>query len=203
MTTPHNHVLIDYENVQPEVASRLAPAFFKVWVFLGALQNKVKFDLLDLVQAKGGDAKVIRMGGTGPNALDFHMAYYLGRLCLQEPEAYFHVIAKDKGLDPLLEQLRKDGLHAHRWDDVGDIPVIKTPATVAEDEKLSRVIEYLIDRGRQRPASIKTLQGSIAALFQPKLSEAEAMGLVEQLKRTGVVAMEGVSKVRYGLPDDA
>jgi len=67
VTTPHNHVLIDYENVQPEVASRLAPGFFKVWVFVGALQHKVKFDLLDLVQAKGGDAKVIRMGGTGPN----------------------------------------------------------------------------------------------------------------------------------------
>jgi hypothetical protein len=115
VTTPNNHVLIDYENVQPEVASRLAPGFFKAWVFVGALQNKVKFDLLDLVQAKGGDAKVIRMGGTGPNALDFHMAYHLGRLCLQEPEAYFHVIAKDKGLDPLLEQLRKEGLHAHPW----------------------------------------------------------------------------------------
>ena len=28
MTTPNNHVLIDYENVQPEVASRLAPGFF-------------------------------------------------------------------------------------------------------------------------------------------------------------------------------
>jgi hypothetical protein len=42
VTTPHNHVLIDYENVQPEVASRLAPVFFKVWVFLGTLQNKMK-----------------------------------------------------------------------------------------------------------------------------------------------------------------
>jgi hypothetical protein len=25
VTTPHNHVLIDYENVQPEVASGLGP----------------------------------------------------------------------------------------------------------------------------------------------------------------------------------
>lgn len=108
-TTPHNHVLIDCENVQPELTSRLAPGFFKVWVFVGALQNKVEFDLVELLQAKGGDAKVIKMGGTGPNALDFRMAYHLGRLCLQEPGAYFHVIAKDKGLDPLLEQLRRDG----------------------------------------------------------------------------------------------
>lgn len=100
MTTPHNHVLMDDENVQPELASRLAPDFFKVWVFVDALQSKAKFNLVELPQAKGGDAKVIRMGGTGPNALDFRMAYQLGRLCLQEPEAYFHVIAKGKGLDP-------------------------------------------------------------------------------------------------------
>jgi hypothetical protein len=28
VTTPHNHVLIDYENVQPEVASRLVLASY-------------------------------------------------------------------------------------------------------------------------------------------------------------------------------
>jgi len=41
VTTPNNHVLIDYENVQPEVASRLAPGIFKVWVFVGTLQYTV------------------------------------------------------------------------------------------------------------------------------------------------------------------
>lgn len=198
---PNNHVLIDYENVQPEVATRLAPAHFKVWVFVGAQQHKVKFDLVELMQSKGGDARVIKMGGTGTNALDFHMAYHLGGLCLREPGAYFHVIAKDKGLDPLLEQLRKDGLHAHRWTDVSAIPLINKPAaTLPDDDRLSRVIEYLIDRGPQRPASVKTLTGSIAARFQPKLGDAETAAIIEQLKATGVVAMEG-SKVRYGLPD--
>jgi hypothetical protein len=201
VTTPNNHVLIDYENVQPDLAERLKACHFKVWVFVGALQSKVKFDLVDLLQAKASDAKVIKMGGTGPNALDFHMAYHLGRLCLQDPGAYFHVIAKDKGLDPLLGQLQKDGLQAHRWDAVTDIPLFKPPASATEDEKLSRVIEYLIDRGRQRPASMKTLQGSIAALFQPKLGEAEIKAIVERLLATGVAANDG-KKLRYGLPDD-
>ena len=41
MTTPHNHVLIDYENVQPELASRLAPGFSGLDV-LGALKSKLK-----------------------------------------------------------------------------------------------------------------------------------------------------------------
>lgn len=96
MTTPHNHVLIDYENVQPEVASRLAPGFFKVWVFVGALQNKVKFDLLDLVQAKGGDAKVIRMGGTGPNALEFTWPVTWDNVCPCDRQ--------HRGLDPMLDK---------------------------------------------------------------------------------------------------
>jgi len=52
-----NHVLIDYENVQPEVAQALAQQIFKVWVFVGAQQAKVKFDLVDLVQLKGQDAR--------------------------------------------------------------------------------------------------------------------------------------------------
>lgn len=54
----NNHILIDYENVQPEVADVLAQPIFKVWIFVGAQQHKVKFDLVDLLQRKGGDARV-------------------------------------------------------------------------------------------------------------------------------------------------
>lgn len=179
VTTPHNHVLVDYENVRPELASRLAPDFFKVWVFVGALQSKVKFDLVELLQAKDGDAKVIRMGGTGANALDFHMAYQLGRLCLQEPEAYFHVVAKDKGLDPLLEQLRKDGLQAQCWTDVSEIPAIKPPATVPDDEKLSRVIEYLIELERQWLASLKALHSQLRRCFNPGWKNQKPRALIK------------------------
>jgi len=78
MIRPNNHLLIGYENVQSEVTHLLTPSFYKVWVFVGALQNKVKFDLVELLQAKGSEAKVIKMGGTGPNALDFHMTYHSG-----------------------------------------------------------------------------------------------------------------------------
>lgn len=200
MTRSNNHVLIDYENVQPEFANLIAPAFYKIWVFVGALQHKVKFDLVELLQAKGSDAKVIKMGGTGPNALDFHMAYHLGRLCVQEPNAYFHVITKDKDLDPLLTRLREDGLHVQRCTAVSELPMLILPSTTPDDDKLSRVIEYLIDRGKQRPASLKTLMGTVASRFQPKLGESETINIVEQLKATGVVALDG-NKVRYGLPD--
>jgi hypothetical protein len=195
-----NHVLIDYENVQPEVATALAQPVFKVWVFVGAQQAKVKFDLLELVQQKGQDAKVIRMTTSGRNALDFHMSCYLGQLMAAEPDGYFHVIAKDTGMDPLLDHLRDKGTKVWRWPDVCEIPIVKASADVPPDEKLSRIVEYLVRRGKQRPATMKTLLGSVAALFNPKLAEPETADLVAQLQANGVFEVIG-SKLRYGLPD--
>lgn len=195
-----NHVLIDYENVQPEVSQALAQPIFKVWVFVGAQQAKVKFDLVELLQLKGPDARVIKMTATGRNSLDFHMSCYLGWLWAQEPEAYFHLIARDTGMDPLVEHLQGKGANVWRWSDAVDIPIVKKPASDTDDAKLSRIVEYLLSRGSQRPATVKTLLGSVAALFQPKLTEAETLALVAQLRANGVYAVDG-TKIRYGLPD--
>jgi hypothetical protein len=196
----NNHILIDYENVQPEVADVLAQPIFKVWIFVGAQQNKVKFDLVDLLQRKGGDARVIKMTSSGRNALDFHMAFYLGELANKEPSGYFHVITGDGDLDRLLEHLRERGIEAFRHESVLDIAIIKPPSSTPRDEKLSRVIEYLVRRGPQRPASLKTLKGSIGALFQPKLTEAESQTIVDILIEHGILDIQG-AKLIYGLPD--
>lgn len=195
-----NHVLVDYENVQPALADALLEPVFKVWVFIGAQQAKVKVDLLDLVQRKGADVHVIRIGSTGRNALDYHMAFYLGELAAKDRTCYLHVISKDAGLDPLLSHLRERGIEAARWEDVFGIPIAKPPSAVPEDEKLSLIMEYLVRRGRQRPASMKTLVGSSAALFQPRLHDAEVHRLLDQLRQLGVFQLNG-NKLVYGLPD--
>jgi hypothetical protein len=195
-----NHVLIDYENVQPDVAKALAQPVFKAWIFVGAQQAKVKFDLIELVQQKGPDARVIKMTSTGRNALDFHMACYLGKLMTEEPDGYFHVIAKDTGIDPLLDHLREKGVKVWRWVDVFEIPIVKGRGDEPQDEKLSRIVEYLLRRGNQRPTTIKKLVGSSAALFDPRLDEPQAAALIEELRLNGLFEVVG-SKLRYGLPD--
>ncbi len=149
--------LARYENVQPALAEALLEPVFKVWVFIGAQQTKVKIDLLDLVQRKGDDAGAIRIGSTGRNALDFHMAYYLGELAAKDGACYLHVISKDTGLVPLITHLRERGIEAARWEDVFGIPIAKPPSALPEEDKLSLIIEYLVRRGKQRPGSLKTL----------------------------------------------
>jgi hypothetical protein len=182
------------------MADALSPPIFKVWVFVGAQQSRVKIDLLELVQRKGDSARVIRIGATGRNALDFHISYYLGKLVTESPDDYFHVIGNDTGLDPLLAHLIEQGVRVARWSTVSEMPILKAPANGADDEKLSRILEYLVRRGAQRPGSWKTLVGSTAALFLPKLTEAEASRLLEILESYGTYERHG-TKLRYSLPD--
>jgi hypothetical protein len=54
------------------------------------------------------------MDGNGTNALDFHIAYYIGRLAAKCPDAYFHIISKDTGFDPLIKHLKGQGISCQR-----------------------------------------------------------------------------------------
>ena len=107
--------------------------------------------------------------------------------------------AKDAGKDPLTEHLQGRGLHVARWEDVFDIPVVKRRPDVSDDDRLPSIMEYLMRRGAQRPVTMKTLQGSVASLFQPKLEDEDAPALVKQLRLNGVLEVVG-TKVKYGLP---
>lgn len=195
-----NYVLIDYENIQPETADALAPPHFKVLVFVGASQPRVTIDVASALQAKGADARYIRISGAGRNALDFHITYYLGKLADAEPDAYFHVISADRGMDPLMRHMQETGVQVQRYESVHDIPIVKLPQSASEDEKLSTIMAYLVARGRQRPASLKTLIGSSCALFHPRLDEEATKCLLDELERQGLFVRDG-NKVIYSLPD--
>ena len=56
------------------------------------------------MQALGDRANYVEIDGSGPNALDFHIAYYIGELATADPTGSFHVISKDKGSDPIFER---------------------------------------------------------------------------------------------------
>ena len=47
-------------------------------------------------------------------ALDFALAYYVGRAVMSDPTGHFHIVSKDTGFDPLIEHLRSRHIHAYR-----------------------------------------------------------------------------------------
>ena len=194
-----NYVLIDFENVQPKNLELLTTHPFKVFVFVGASQTKVSFDLADSMQLLGNNAKYIKIAGNGQNALDFHVAYYVGELAANEPDAHFHIISKDKGFDPLIKHLRSRKISIQRQKDLAEIPPLRVSVTTSSDEKISAIVKNLGGRGQSRPRKVKTLENTINNLFTKKLEKNELAALITELqKRKLIVVNKG--NVSYKLP---
>lgn len=112
-------ILVDYENVQPSDFSRLAGRDVEMWIFVGQQQkNRLPFDLVEAVVASKRLTRLVAISGSGRNALDFHLAFYAGRLAAAHPGAAFHLVSRDRGFDPLVVHLREMGHAAHRTPDL-------------------------------------------------------------------------------------
>jgi hypothetical protein len=117
-----NYVLVDFENVQPDL-SLLANSSYKVKVFFGAKQQegRVPFKLLDAMLSLAGNVEPVKVMRSGSNAVDMHIAYYIGRLIEREPGATIHIISGDTDFDPLAEFLRANGVSCTRSKTIADL----------------------------------------------------------------------------------
>lgn len=195
-----NYVLIDYENVQPTALAALEKEHFKVIVFIGASQTKVNYGVADTLQRLGPNARYIKISGNGSNALDFHIAYYIGQLAAADKDGFFHIISKDAGFDPLIAHLKTEKIYACRSRDIHDMPIVKTANTKSPSEKIEVIVSNLKQRGSSRPRTIKTLTSTISSLFQKALTESELTTLLKTLQKNGYVTVND-TKVSYTLPD--
>ena len=196
-----NYVLIDYENVQPSSFAGLEVEHFRVLVFVGASQNKLAFETAAAVQRLGARAEYVKIAGNGSNALDFHIAFHLGQLAAQDPTAFFHIISKDTGFDPLIQHLKERKVFVSRFKDVTDIPILKAANSKTTPEKIDVVIANLRQRGASKPRTLNTLTSTINSLFQKQLNEEELAALLTGLQSKGLITVDE-NKVTYALPSE-
>lgn len=196
---PTNYVLIDFENVQPKNLEILKNHPFKIFVFVGANQAKISFDLANAMQEFGEDAKYIKISGNGKNSLDFHIAYYIGQLSLTDPDGYFHIISKDTGFDPLIKYLRAKKIRIQREKDLAEIPLLRISTATSNDEKVEAIVKNLAGRGQSRPRKTKTLANTINSLFTKKLDEPELSALITKLQERKYIKVNQ-GNVTYKLP---
>ena len=116
------HLLVDYENVQ-QINLAALPEDFRVTVFAGSNQNSVPFELVRSAQKLGTRLAWFKVEGVGNNALDFHIAYTLGRLLTLNPQLDIAILSKDAGYDPLVRYLAKSGRKVRRIVSIAEIPV--------------------------------------------------------------------------------
>ena len=189
-------ILIDFENVQPKDLACLRGRPFKTKVFCGATQAKIPFDLAAELQPLGLDAEYVRIQGTGRNALDFHIAYYIGRLSAECPDATFHIVSKDTGFDPLIKHLKTQGITCTRSGSLTDIATHASPAAASAPERIQKVANGLLNRKDAKPRKLKTLIAFIKCQLNNRATDAAVAEVVARLKTAGM-ATEADGKLTW------
>lgn len=106
-----NHLLIDFENIQPNNLDKLDEENTHIWLFLGANQQKsISLELCQSLCRFGKNVHFIRIKKTGKNALDFYLSFYLGKITEQDPAALIGILSKDGGYDVLTEHIKDNQL---------------------------------------------------------------------------------------------
>ena len=189
-------VLIDSENVMPENIERLKHEHFRIIVFVGANLTRLNFPIVNAVQSLGANGSYVQISSHGPSALDFHIAYYIGKLSAAHPDAYFHIISKDKGFDPLIKHLKDQKIFCSRSASVLEIPLVKSTDKLPSRQRAAEFYEQRIASAKTRPATVLSLRSAILNHFHKMLSGEDVAEVLGALTAAGHVVVNG-KKVAY------
>jgi hypothetical protein len=223
-----HYILIDYENVPVKSLALVKGEHFKVKVFLGPKNTKLATEFVLAIKALGDKADFIVLQAGGPNALDFHITYYLGKLIAEDPAGFYHIISKDTGFDGLVAHVQKTGVLIQRSASIEAMPcfaavVVKTatksvtkpaavvavvkPATTTKlatkkkaDELVDKMVTNLIKLANGKPNTEKTLKGKIKNWCGSAYSDKEIDAVFARLLKKTYVVIDG-EKLVYQLPD--
>jgi hypothetical protein len=171
-----NRVLfVDLENVQ-KIDLSSVPADIRVMVFYGTTQKKLPEDLVVQAQPLGARLSWIKISGQGPNALDFHIAFYLGQTLANDPAAECAILSRDTGFDPLVRHLRALGRSCRRATAIGEAFDSPPPTQSDHFDRLLR----LLRKEQARPTRRKGLIGKVKSWF-PQLTDDARLALIQRL----------------------
>lgn len=179
-------LLVDYENVG-KINLNDIPDSVRVPFFFGASQKSVATDFLKAALKLGNRFIPIDIQGHGKNALDFHIAFYLGEVLTQSPNTSCVILSKDKGFDPLIKHLVDRGFPVKRAATLSEaFPAVtrkaSTKAVASKLQPLEEAFAWL--KGMQknkRPRKRKGLAAHLYSHCAKKVPEAEIQVFIDNM----------------------
>jgi len=123
-------LLVDYENIG-KIDLAGIPEGVRVPFFFGASQRTVPTEFLKAALRLGERFVPIDIEGQGKNALDFHIAFYLGEYLARSPDIVCVILSKDKGFDPLVRHLTRRGFAVRRANSIAEALSREAPPPAA------------------------------------------------------------------------
>jgi hypothetical protein len=196
-------LLVDYENIG-KLDLGAIPAGVRVPFFFGASQRSVPTEFLKAALKLGERFVPIDIEGQGKNALDFHIAFYLGEYLARSSETACVILSRDKGFDPLIKHLVRRGFAVRRANSITEAlgsraPPAAAPRGAAARPPATRLAAQgdggtLLAEARQllagtqkirRPRKRKGLIAVLHSHFSKKVPESEVRDLVDKLIARG------------------
>lgn len=225
---PLNHVFVDFENVHEIDLAVIGNRAVSFTLLIGPRQTKLEVGLVEKLFEHATSVQLVRLASTGRNALDFILTYYVGRAVAFDPAGCFHIVSRDTGFDPLIEHLVSKRIHACRHDSFATLnfdsscplpsaamtaapsvvpkPKPKAPAkpkaTVKPlilDEWATRALDRLREPSATFPKNKKKMVSYLVAYFGRKITEAQALNIIETLHQAGHVAVDEKDRIAYHL----
>ena len=197
-------LLVDFENIG-KIDLAEVPDGVTVALFFGAAQKSVPKEFLKNALKLGERFMHIDAAGQGKNALDFHIAYYLGEYLTKSPKTVCVVLSRDKDFAPLIKHLVLRGFTVRSANTLREAfpagkpaesrrPAPTREATVAPHEM---ALKWLARSAKTRlPRTRKALAAHLYSHFSKKRSEADIQAVVERLIASGQLSELG-GKITY------
>lgn len=195
MAAFEEYLYIDYENVQ-DVQIDIIQKTIKVMIIVGDNQAKVPIELVQKTQPFGDAVEWIRVHGKGRNALDFFVAFFLGRDVATDSKKSFIIYSKDTGYDPLITHLRKKGIKAKRI--VSFLELSQNQTKKIDEAEIRKAIERLKKvQANKRPKKRNSLTAFVAAQLSGT-SKQDVDTIIEELFIEKIVYEEN-GLIKYSL----
>ncbi len=202
------YILIDFENVQPTSLEILKNQNCKVIIFIGKNQNKIPIKLTVSMQELGDNGRYVITNHTGKNSLDFHIAYYIGKLITEnvKNKVSFCLISKDKGYDGLISFLKSNEVAISRFlsvNDVFDSTIFRTTKNkvvpnYSNKLLVEKVIDYFKNSIRSKPNKEIGLMNLIrSSILKNTTTDIECKKILTQMKTEKLIDIDRNGNIKY------
>ncbi len=172
-------VIVDFENVQ-NIKSLSSLSDLEIKILIGKSQNRIPLETVQVLQKFGSLLEWIKVPGQGKNALDFFVAYFLGKYIQENKYIEYKIISKDTGYDPLIEYLKDGNIKIERLTSVEQLKGNNDFNSQVNSADFDLVVEKIkkIDI-KARPKKRASLISHLATALKNKKTKGEIAEIIE------------------------
>ena len=191
-----NYIFVDFENIHEVNLDLIADKPVVVILVLGKQNTKLPVELVKKIHQYSAQVRLVETGHAGRNALDFVLAYHIGRQAVTDATGYFHILSGDNDFAALILHLKDNDIFAARHEEFGKIPVLQAKPPPL-DERVKLLTAHFDKHKTNRPKKEKKLRSHIHTRFAEKLSDAELDATIKELTDSKVIGITPAGAVTY------